>query len=123
MTLKDFLTTVESLVYDDPTLAAKKQMSYFDIAKKSFKAIGREQEELEAEAKVEQETVQKPRRQIGELEFLDEFVSILEKEKVGFTERTLAFINQEEMTPYELRQMRLKEKEIAEKKSIEAAEA
>jgi hypothetical protein len=118
MTLKDFLTTMESMVYDDPSEAAKKQMSYFDIAKKSFKAIGREQEELEAEAKLEQVEDTTPRRQLGELEFVDEFVATLEKEKVGFTERTLEIIKEEEMTPYELRQMRLmKEKEEAEQKA------
>ena len=62
MSLKDFLSTIDSIIYDDPADADKKTTSYFDMAKKSFKAIGREQEELEAEAKQQREEESKPRR-------------------------------------------------------------
>lgn len=61
-----------------------------------------------------------PKRRIGELEYVDEFLAGIEVQKVGFAERTLAMIREMEKTPYEVRQERLaKQKKEKEAKANE----
>jgi hypothetical protein len=57
-----------------------------------------------------------PKRRLGELEYVDEFLAGIEHQKVGFAERTLAMIREMEKTPYDLRQERLA-RERAEKEA------
>jgi hypothetical protein len=112
--LKDFLTFIEATIYDDPAkLVAKK--SLWKLLKDSPQAIGADEIELERKRAAER-AAQMPKRRLGELECVDEFIAQIEIQKVGFAERTLSMIREMQKTPYEHRQERLA-KEKAEKEA------
>ena len=70
------MTFIEDTIYTDPSLR-KETKSYWKMLKSSFHAIGKEQEEIDRIREVEN-TSHIPKRRLGELEFVDEFLKQLD---------------------------------------------
>jgi hypothetical protein len=117
--LKDFLSFIEGTIYDDPAALIQKK-TLWRMLKESPQAIGADEVELEKKRAADR-AAQMPKRRLGELEYIDEFVNQIEIQKEGFSERTLSMIREMQKTPYEHRQERLA-KERAEKEAQEANE-
>ena len=97
--LKEYLLFLEGAIYDDPD-TRRERLSLWKRLKTGYRNIGKEEAEIDR-VHLEQRTSHIQKRRLDELPFVDEFLKAIEEEKVGFIERTLAWVKEAEMTTYD----------------------